>query len=243
VSSTQSPIDALEAIAYELWVAPEVEEVDGWRLRFAHGLTGRANSVWPNGGDGTKAEEKIERVEAWYRERGAPAVFQLTDAARPRELDALLAARGYSLRGAPVAVQTAELAEVVATTSGSADVSEDVDDAWVAFWAGSRDFARLDVARALLTTGRTAFARSGGDAVGRGVVVGDWLGITSMATRPEARRRGHGRAILHALARWGAANGCTHALLQVEHGNTGAETLYARAGFRREYDYHYRVLA
>jgi GNAT superfamily N-acetyltransferase len=243
VSSTPSPIDALEAIAYELWVAPEVEEIDGWRLRFAHGLTGRANSVWPNGGDGADATERLSRVEAWYRERGAPVLFQLTGAARPRDLDALLAERGYGLRGAPVAVQTADLGEVVARTSGAAEVAEHVDDAWVAFWAGSRSFDRADVARTLLPAGRAAFARVGDEAVGRGVIVGDWLGVTSMATRPEARRRGHGRAILHALASWGAAHGCTKALLQVEHGNVGAERLYDSAGFRRSHDYHYRVLA
>ena len=48
MSSTLSAAD-LEAIAYDVWVAPEVEELDGWRLRYAHGISGRANSVWPNG--------------------------------------------------------------------------------------------------------------------------------------------------------------------------------------------------
>ena len=63
-----------------------------------------------------------------------------------------------------------------------------------------------------------------------------------MATLPEARRRGHGRAILHTLAAWGAAAGCTRALLQVEQGNVAAQTLYARAGFVAQHEYHYRFL-
>jgi GNAT superfamily N-acetyltransferase len=242
VSSTRSRTDELEAVGYELWLATEVEQLDGWRLRFAHGLTGRANSVWPNGDGRLPLEERIDRAERWYRARGARVLFQLTGAARPPGLDGTLAGRGYEWRGPPVSVQTAELATVHARTRGEAEVSAALDEAWLALWAESRGFDRLDVARALLTAGDAAFARVGDVAVGRGVVVGDWLGITSMITVPEARRRGHGRAILHALARWGAARGCTRSLLQVEHGNDGAFALYADAGFAPRHDYRYRIL-
>jgi GNAT superfamily N-acetyltransferase len=232
----------LEAIAYELWLAPEVEELDGWRLRFAHGLTGRANSVWPNGIGTLPLDEKIGRAETWYRARSLTVLFQITDAARPRELDAVLAARGYTLRNAPVSVQLAQLSDVLERTFGKAELSEELDDAWVRLWAGSRAFDRLDVARALLSGGRCAFARIDDVAVGRAVAVGEWLGITSMATVPRARRRGFGRAILHELAGWGSAGGCTRALLQVARGNTPAEALYGGAGFVAHHDYHYRTL-
>jgi GNAT superfamily N-acetyltransferase len=242
VSSTQSAAD-LETIAYDVWVAPEVEELDGWRLRFAHGLSGRANSVWPNGDGMMPVDEKIDRAESWYRARSLAVMFQITDAARPRGLDDALAARGYELRSAPVSVQVARLDDVVDRTRGDAELSDELDDDWVALWAGTRGFERLDVARALLDHGTTAFARVGDVAVGRGVAVGEWLGITSMATLAAERRRGHGRAILHSLARWGAARGCTRALLQVEHGNVAAQALYARAGFAPHHDYHYRKLA
>ena len=67
MSSTRSRTDELEAVAYEFWRAPEVEELDGWRLRFGHGVTGRANSVWPNGDGTLPLGEKIDRAEAWYR--------------------------------------------------------------------------------------------------------------------------------------------------------------------------------
>jgi N-acetylglutamate synthase len=242
VSWTRSPTDELESIAYELWLAPEVVELDGWRLRYAHSFTGRANSVWPNSQGTMPLDEKIDRVEEWYRVRSALPLFQLTEAARPRELDAVLAERGYIVRSAPVSVQTAALDDVVATTYGEAELSEELGDEWVALWAGSRGFDRLDVARALLDAGETAFARIEDVSAGRAVAVGDWLGITSMVTLPAARRRGHGRAILHTLARWGRDRGCTRVLLQVEHGNTPAQTLYARAGFVPHHDYHYRIL-
>jgi ribosomal protein S18 acetylase RimI-like enzyme len=231
---------ALERVAYDCWRAPETEELDGWRLRFAQGLTGRANSVWPYGDGAVPLEEKVELAQRWYRSRGAPVLFQLTVAA-PSGLEAMLAEGGYGVRGEPVSVQVASLDVVLDRTAGDAAVSEALSDDWVALWAGSRGFDRLDVARALLGGGRCGFAQVGNVAVGRAVAVGEWLGITSMVTLPEARRRGHGRAILRALARWGVAQGCSRALLQVEHGNGPAQALYDGAGFVAHHDYHYRV--
>lgn len=240
MSSTRSRTEELEAVAYEFWRAPEVEELDGWRLRFGHGITGRANSVWPNGAGILPLDEKIDRVEAWYRERGRPTLFQLTEAARPAGLDSALAARGYELRGAPVSVETAPLEEVVSRSGGDAEVSDEADDAWLELWAGSRNFDNREAARELLMLGDAAFARVGDVAVGRGVVAGPWLGITSMITVPEARRRGHARAIVHALARWASKRGCTDAMLQVESTNEAARALYAGLGFVRHHEYRYR---
>jgi len=242
VSSTRSRTRELEAVAYEFWRAPEVEELDGWRLRFGYGITGRANSVWPNGDGTLPLAEKIDLAEAWYRERGRPTLFQLTEAARPDGLDAALAARGYELRGAPVSVETASLADVLARAGGDAEVSHEPDDEWLELWAGSRNFENRMAARELLTLGDAAFARVGDVAVGRGGVTGRWLGITSMVTVPEARRRGFARAIVHALARWAAGRGCTHALLQVESTNEAARSLYASLGFVAQHEYHYRRL-
>jgi N-acetylglutamate synthase len=230
----------LEDVAYDLWRAPVVEELDGWRLRFAFEMTGRANSVWPNAEGTSPVGDKVGRAERWYAERGSRARFQMTPAAEPGLEDELVA-RGYTARSGPVSVETASLDDVLTGTGGEADLDEELDHAWLALWAGSRGFDRLDVARALLTgsPGETAFARVGEVAVGRGVLLGDWLGVTSMATMPSARRRGHGRAVLHALARWAADRDATRALLQVEEENVAARTLYAGAGFLPSHAYRY----
>lgn len=232
----------LEQIGYVVWRAPVVEELAGWRLRYAHGLTGRANSVWTAAADGAlPLAERVDRAEAFYRERGLRPRFQLTAASQPDGLADELAARRYEQPVPPVSVETAPLDEDY--ESGGVDVREELDEAWLALWAGSRSFDDLDAARALLTgsPGRTAFARIDDVAVGRGVAVDGWLGITSMATHPDARRRGHGRALLHALAAWGRANGCTRALLQVEATNEPARALYTRFGFRPSHEYRYLV--
>ena len=242
MSSTPFRTDELEAIAYDFWRAPEVAEVDGWRLRFAHGVSGRAKSVWPNGQGSLPLEEKIDRAEEWYRRRGVFVLFQLTEAARPAGLEEALVARGYEQRVAPVSVQVATIDDILDRTAGDAELTADLDDAWLALLTGTRGFANRDAARAILTDGTVGFARVVDVAVGRGAVVGEWLGITSMATVPQARRRGHARAIVHALAGWGASRGCRYALVQVDSANDAAMALYADAGFRPHHEYRYRLL-
>ena len=242
MSSTPFRTDELEAIAYEFWRAPEVAEVDGWRLRFAHGISGRANSVWPNGDGTLPLDEKIRRAEEWYGARGVPVLFQLTDAARPAGLDAALIARGYASGHGPVSVEVALLDDVLEHTRGDAEVAEGLDDAWLRLWAGTRGFENYEAIRAILTAGDAAFARVGDIAVGRGVAVGEWLGITSMATLPQARRQGHARAIVHALTRWAERRGCRRAMIQTEAANAPARNLYASAGFVPHHEYRYRIL-
>ena len=236
-----SEISAIEDIAFDVWCAPVVEELDGWRLRFANGLTSRANSVWPNRDGELPLDEKIARAEEWYAGRAAPARFQLTDAARPPGLAAAREARGYRQRGPTTVVELATLRDV--QPPDGVDVRDAPDDAWVALWADGRRFDDVGVARALLTgsPGAAAFARRGEVAIGRGVAVGEWLGVTSMLTVPDARGRGHARAILQALVAWARAQGCTRALLQVESTNAPARALYESEGFTSSHEYRYVV--
>ena len=63
-----------------------------------------------------------------------------------------------------------------------------------------------------------------------------------MVTVPEARRRGHARAIVHSLARWAIERGCTRAMLQVDSTNVAARRLYASAGFAPHHEYRYLIL-
>ena len=125
----------------------------------------------------------------------------------------------------------------------SVELQRDPSGGWLEAWTGGRGFDDLPTALALLTgsAGRTVFARVGDEAIGRGVALDGWLGITSMATVPGARRRGLGRAIVSSLLAWGHAQGCTRAFLQVEAGNDPARRLYERFGFRERYAYRYRV--
>src|SRR5690606_34181519 len=78
-------------------------------------------------------------------------------------------------------------------------------------------------------------------AVALGVVERGWLGLFSVATHPEYRRRGLGLATLAALAAWAAGHGAERCYLQVFSTNAPALALYARLGFATRYDYWYLV--
>src|SRR4051794_18468009 len=119
----------LEAVGAELWVAPEVEELDGWRLRFAHGVTGRANSVLPNAGT-SSLEEKVDRVEAWYAARGLPARYQITAAAQDGLVDAL-ETRGYAQAGVSTSVEIAPLTQ---TEAADVSLAAAPDTQWIELW-------------------------------------------------------------------------------------------------------------
>ena len=229
MSSTQFRTDELEAVAYEFWRAPEVAELDGWRLRFAHGITGRANSVWPNGDGTLPLDEKIDRAEAWYRERGLATLFQLDGRAQTRRARGSARRARLRARGVPVSVEIASLDDVLARTSGRRGRLDRSTIHGSSCGPARAALRTSSAARELLTAGEAAFASIGSEAVGRGVVTGSWLGITSMVTRPGRAPPGHARAIVHALARWASSTRCTHAMLQVESTNdAGADALRDR---------------
>ena len=257
------PVLALEAVMAQGWPALEVEPLGAWLLRAAGGFTGRGNSALPLGDPGLPLPEAVDAVEAFYARRGLAAQVAVPRAlAGPvREegldggaLDALLAGRGWSVH-TETAVMTAPLgalptsaplpggAEVVVTTDPDAD--------WQALYRYRGQQLPPQGLAVLTGPPVRAFAavRSGSRtlAVARGTTTPDgpraWLGVTAVEVHPDARRRGLGRALLAALARWGAEVGATDAHLQVTWDNTAARALYASAGFTDHHGYAYRRAA
>jgi ribosomal protein S18 acetylase RimI-like enzyme len=248
----QVDVLALERTAFEAWQAEEVTALGPWRLRFMHGVTDRANSVWAGPGEPPGGfDDAIARVEAFYAERRRPALFQITPAADER-LDALLAARGYE-RYDDVSVQVAGAARVA--EQGPRDAADAQCDARLgAEWfelSGRRGRFRgeqIAVYRAFLerVAPRAGFAsaRPAGEtaiaAVGLTIVAPPLAGVFSMLTLPEQRGRGLAGAVLGELARFAVARGAAQLYLQVSANNAPACALYARAGFAEAYRYHYR---
>lgn len=77
-------------------------------IRFANGFTKRANSVNPLYYSNIDLNEKIPLCERLYRAKNLPAVFKLTRAVHPHDLDDRLAERGYQ-KDSLTSVQTVNL--------------------------------------------------------------------------------------------------------------------------------------
>ncbi|MFG2003206.1 GNAT family N-acetyltransferase [Spirillospora sp. NPDC048911] len=229
-------IDGLVAAA---WPAPFSQDMGGWRLRHAEGVTKRANSVLPAGDPGP-VDAAIERAERFYAGLGLPTVFSVTGKARPAGLDGTLAGRGYA-RVDPTLALTREI------TEGGGDGGVVIDDTpsreWLDLWwsVDGRYPEGLAMAEKILTGVPAGYAMLDGVAVGRGVPQGEWLGIYSMAVAPAARRRGLARRVLRALLDWGREQGCERAYLLVVEENAAARALYGSEGFETAGAYHYRV--
>src|SRR5207244_8767855 len=107
----------------------------------------------------------------------------------------------------------------------------------VEVWLAGRGYPRAEGQRVLpMLGGDAVFARIGDIAVGRAAAHGCRVAITSMATLPEARRRGCARSILRALAGWARERDAA-LCLAVEATNTPARTLYEGVGFAPVYAY------
>jgi len=243
----------IQEVAGNAWPASIVQVVDGWRLRTTPGVEARrSNSVLPivDGGRLT-LEKKLAVVDEFYAERGNPVRFELSPAAVPEGLEDVLAARGFEVE-LEIDIMVGDLDEVALRSEKPGGpqvrVDEEPGEAWLDTMLGvtargERGTLKAAVLDRIAPPARYASVADGDRtiAVGMSVREREWLGIFSMATLPEARRRGAARAILHALASTGLREGASRAYLQTDIGNTVSHALYEGIWFETAYRYHYRV--
>ncbi|MBB5084443.1 GNAT family N-acetyltransferase [Nonomuraea endophytica] len=229
-------------LVHEAWPAFEQHERDGWVLRYAGGVTDRANSVYARNVP-EDMDAALEYAERFYAERGLTPVFTVGDPG----LDQVLERRGYR-RTRPVQAMVARLDTLPEPPAHPVRIEDEPWDAWMdAWWSVDGRYAdRIGDARRIVTGVPAWYAAVEQDgvplAVGRGVPQGDTLGIYCMATLPAARRRGLGRGVIRALVRRAAAAGMSSAYLVVTEANDNAKELYRGEGFEVAGEgYHYRV--
>jgi N-acetylglutamate synthase len=233
----------IESRAARAWPAAWSERVDGWLLRWTPTVQRRrSNSALPLG-DGAAVEE----VERFYRDHGMTPLVQVAPAEELGELDAELAARGWSVSG-PTDILVAFEVSMPAGIDVEVTVRDRVDRAWLDAWVAAEERSDAEetyahVLQRIPPPAGFALARVEGKAAGVGIAVCErgWAGVFCMATDPALRRRGIARAVLGALARWSREQGAQSVYLQVECDNAAAQALYASAGFTRSHGYHFRV--
>jgi GNAT superfamily N-acetyltransferase len=250
----------IETLAANAWPANEVIQLDGWRLRATFGVTGRANSVWPNLSENLLTlEEKVQTVEAFYAYHGLPARYQVSPACQPPHLDQALAERDYTLFS-PTCVQTVRLHTLLANTNDlttapqtSAPFEIEIRELFNGTWfeayclAEAVEPSAAQIRRGILERiyAHTGYAtlRIGGvpAAIALGVVEDGWLGLFNIETRAEFRRLRAATALINALAAWSVRYGAQESYLQVVEANSAARALYQKLGFDTLYRYHYRI--
>lgn len=236
----------LEAHAAGAWPASITRRTPaGWLLRATPGLDrARSNEALPPTRPLTGAElpAALAEVEAFAAEHGLRPGVQVSPLELHRELDALLAARGWASRW-DVLVLAGAVAPVA--RPDPAFIGEDhASDAWLRAWG--RCEGRTDVEAHAATVfpllrGRAVFGRLDDGAAAGICVRGDALaGLFSLAVDPARRRAGLGTRLVGALLA-AAQPDAELAYLQVESRNEAAIALYARLGFTTAYTYRHRV--
>jgi GNAT superfamily N-acetyltransferase len=248
---SKQQVRLIEELAANAWPAESVQYVDGWRLRHSTGSSRRVNSVWPNLAGGTVSlEERLGIVEDFYARHGGVARYQITPAAQPDDLEAILRARGYQ-DDARTAVQRASLKAMLARTTsypdGRISIAPQFTEQWFTAYCEAEGYGpdEARVRRGIFerigpATGFVLLAiESKPAAIGLGVTERGWLGVFCMITFPDYRRQGAASAVLHALAEWGQGHGAEQVYLQVMENNPPGKALYAKAGFETLYYYYY----
>jgi N-acetylglutamate synthase len=247
-NDSKALIQELEIRSMRAWPALTTRYYDGWVLRFAHGYTGRANSIHPIYSGELDLETRIICCETVYRRQNQQTLFKLTPASFPTDLDAALGARGYSLPY-EVSVLTADLSQMQTASSSQVKTSSRVNDLWLwhYFRMSGTDRRHRDTLVQMLglltPTACYAVLEKGDDivALGIGVYEAGMLGLFKIETDPRYRRQGFGTALVSTLLDWGKSQGATLAYLQTEPENEPALRLYDKLGFQELYRYWYRT--
>jgi GNAT superfamily N-acetyltransferase len=161
---------------------------------------------------------------------------------------ALLRARGWDVvPGGSALVLVAPTAELRAAAPPpeplTLEVAPEPDTGWLATYRYRGQDLPTHAVDVLLSAPEQAFwsVRDGGRtvAVARGSVCDGWAGVTAVDVDPGYRRRGLGRALLAAVARWGWDRGALSAFVQTAESNTAAQTMYLSAGLVPHHRYDY----
>jgi N-acetylglutamate synthase len=242
---TTADLLAAEICLRDAWPAIERVDLVGWMLRAGMNGYNRTNSVWPGRfTGGIDLGTAIDRVEAFYGERGLPSRFQVLQSTAPAHLDRALEERGYRRE-----TDCSTLAKPVTATvmPDNVAVTARADPAWLEIYAAGQSprratevhaiLARLPMPRAFFVTRINGAAA----AVALAVRVGADVAVDCVLTSPDRRRGGAATAVMQAAEAWSADEGVRRMLLVVINANTPAMALYAGLGFTRLSGYHYRI--
>ena len=231
---------------------PQQRWLDGWLLRFSPGKAKRARCINAVAPGCLPLDEKLRLAGVVFREAGLPLVVRITRFTQPTDLDAQLAARGFTTMDDTRVMVCPHLQAGVPGPLPEGTHWAPLDAATYAEEVGllrdSPPDQRLAHAERLAHSPVPyrgyAIRRDGDDQVlacGQFAREAELVGLYDVFTREDARGRGLARLLCERLLSESMAEGGVVGYLQVEHGNDGARRIYERLGFAEAYRYHYRL--
>lgn len=237
----------VEETCFRAFPALRQANVGDWLLRFAGGVSRRANCANPRRVRPAGDEGVVAACRALFRDQGLPVIFRipsLVDAGMDRLLERL----GYAAEGETLTLH-GELDGASGGTDAAVELVPRPEPEWVAAMArlqgheGEKAVTYGRIVGAVAVPAAFATLRRDGAAAALafGVVHDGLLCFESVVTGAEHRGRGYARRVLAALIDWGARSGAHGMCLQVQADNDPAIALYRGLGLKTElYRYHYR---
>jgi GNAT superfamily N-acetyltransferase len=231
----------LERLSVPGWLAL-AEPLGEWTLRAAGGFTGRANSCHAVGDPGVPIAAAAGRVVHFARQHGIAPMAQVITGSDEEEA---LRTLGWTDTYVPVHVLAVRLADLLPDGPPPAGVrvTEELKPSWWDAYQQSRpNDADPELVRMILDGNPPRAFGSAGTwtfAITRGHLSGAWLGLASIWTHPDHRRRGWATRLTVGLGHWAARRGARYAYLQVDVANQPALRTYERLGFVRHHGYLY----
>lgn len=221
----------------------EVLDLGHWLVALDPGTIRRAASAVPLSHNLAADPDLFDRIDAAFAARGLGTAFRLPDVPGLAGVADLLAARGL-VSEQPTLVKVCKLSDVAAYAE-PADALVAPDEDWGKVFL-SEGFDPVDGANRVAALSRSPDALYGQvrvadqtAAVGVGAFAEGWVSFHGMRTEKSQRGQGHAGRILATLARAGLERGMSRGFLQVEEANSGARSLYRKAGFERAWTYRY----
>jgi N-acetylglutamate synthase len=221
------------------------EPLGEWTLRSAGGFTRRANSCHAVGDPGMSIQQAADKIIDFAVIHDIPPLTQVIEgSSEERALRRL----GWVSTDQPTAVLTSRLADFLEgrPVESAAKITETLQPSWEEAYQRSRpNSADRDIVRMILNGNPPrAFAAvtdQGPElvAIARGHQNDNWLGVASIWTHSDHRRRGLATAMIAALGHWAARQGARYAYLQVAAVNEPAIAAYRRLGFVPHHSYLY----
>jgi ribosomal protein S18 acetylase RimI-like enzyme len=236
----------IEDACLKAWPALHEKIIDGWLLRFAHGLTRRSNSANPLRSTLDATDALIAACETEYRERGLPVYFRIPSIVSPA-MPARLNQLGYRSEGESLVLH-ADFAEATAQEDAAVLMMSHPTEEWFSTMARlqKHDQVKAGIYRRIVGSikARAAFAglRHEGRmvALAYGVLHDGLLCLESVITDEYFRGQGYARRTLRALFAYARRSATGGPCLQVQADNTSALALYKNLGLREVYRYHYQ---